>query len=611
LDSRSALPRDTVLDANYRIDCVIGSGGFGITYAAEEVRLGTRVAIKEYYPADFGDRDATMSVRPRSEALRSTFEWGRTRFLEEARTLARFMHPGIVRVTRVFEANATAYMVMDLEKGPSLEEWLHGLGRPPSQQELDRIVAPLLDALATLHAANFLHRDIAPDNIVIRTDGTPVLLDFGAARRAVAAPSRALTGVIKSGYSPHEQYATDGRLQGPWSDLYALGATLYRAVTGRPPEEATLRTSDDRMPSAAHAGVGGYRASFLAAIDQCLKVTPADRPQSVAELREALLGRADGGIARTAAQTVSRRAAARRRWIAAAGIVAAAGGAFGGFEYAQRPALPGAPRPALPAQSAPSKCPGIAAPVAGQRRCLQLGEAFNDCDLCPEMVVVPAGSFMMGSAVGDEDEKPVHRVTIAKAFAVGKFEVTFAEWDACVLDGGCSYKPSDRGWGRGRRPVIGVSWEDATSQYLPWISREAGSDYRLLSEAEWEYAARAGTTTRYAHGPTITRQQAQFSEGASGSLGGTVEVGSFTPNAFGLYDMHGNVWEWVEDCWHETYADAPAQGEAWIASCSGEARRVRRGGSFYNVAKFLSSAFRAKNPPAERVTFGFRVARSL
>jgi serine/threonine protein kinase len=280
----------TVLDGAYRIVRVVGTGGFGITYEAEDIALGTTVALKEYYPDEFGDRDARMSVRPKSERHRQTFEWGRSNFLKEARTLARFEHPSIVRVSRVFEAHSTAYMVMSFERGQSLEAWLRGLGRAPAQAELDAIVAPLLDALQVMHASDFLHRDIAPDNIIVRADGSPVLLDFGAARRAVAEMSRALTGIVKAGYSPHEQYASDGRLQGPWSDLYALGGTLYRAVTGSPPEEATLRVDEDRMAPAALAAKGSYRPGFLAAIDACLKVRHADRPRSVTQLRPMLLG---------------------------------------------------------------------------------------------------------------------------------------------------------------------------------------------------------------------------------------------------------------------------------------------------------------------------------
>src|SRR5207248_11735192 len=171
----------------------------------------------------------------------------------------------------------TAYMIMRFEEGQSFEEWLKSLGRPPTQEELDAIAAPLLEALQLMHRANFLHRDIAPDNIIVRADGSPVLLDFGAARRAVAEMSRSLTGIVKAGYSPHEQYSSDGRLQGPWSDLYALGGTLYRAVTGKAPEEATLRFDEDHMTPAAKAAKGKYRPAFLAAIDTCLRVRHSER----------------------------------------------------------------------------------------------------------------------------------------------------------------------------------------------------------------------------------------------------------------------------------------------------------------------------------------------
>jgi serine/threonine protein kinase len=176
----------TVLADSYRVLRQIGGGGFGITYAAEDIRLGTTVAIKEYYPEAFGDRDSTMTVRPKSERHKSTFDWGKSSFLQEARMLARFQHPSIVRVSRVFEAHSTAYMVMDFERGENFDTWLNRLGRAPTQDELDRIAAPLLGALEMMHDEKFLHRDIAPDNIIVRADGTPVLLDFGAARRAIA-----------------------------------------------------------------------------------------------------------------------------------------------------------------------------------------------------------------------------------------------------------------------------------------------------------------------------------------------------------------------------------------------------------------------------------------
>jgi serine/threonine protein kinase len=361
MDSRLTLPANTVLDDSYRIVLVVGSGGFGITYEAEDLKLRTRVALKEYYPLDFGDRDSTMSVKPKSDRHAKTFQWGRSNFLQEARTLARFEHPSIVRVTRVFEANSTAYMVMRFEKGQSLDDWLDGLGRPPTQAELDRICTPLLDALQKMHAENFLHRDIAPDNIIVRPDGTPVLLDFGAARRAVAEMSRTLTGVVKAGYSPHEQYSSDSRLQGPWSDIFALGGTLYRAVTGKTPEEAALRVDEDRMAPATRAAKGEYRPEFLSAIDACLKVRHSERPRSVAQLRPLLLQggrpqavreREPSKPRRPVSTPVSqpRKASALaqqprqvRRWPAVAGaLLAIIGGAYGGYEYMRwQPAGPG------------------------------------------------------------------------------------------------------------------------------------------------------------------------------------------------------------------------------------------------------------------------------
>jgi serine/threonine protein kinase len=354
MDRRQTLPKDTVLADAYRIRKVIGSGGFGITYEAEDIRLSTAVAIKEYFPDEFGERDAGMSVRPRSERHKQTFQWGRTSFLEEARTLARFQHASIVHILRIFEANSTAYMVMRLERGESFENWLRGLGRLPTQAELDRITAPLLDALEIMHASNFLHRDIAPDNIIVRPDGTPVLLDFGAARSVVAKQSRALTGIVKAGYSPHEQYSTDARLQGPWSDLYALGGTLYRAVVGRAPDEATLRISDDGMRRASQdIDKGRYRPSFLKAIDACLVTRPSDRPQSVAALRPGLLGRdlpakAKPSVPRARNKPVSappNKPASMPKaqpktyqawpWLVAAAIATIVAGSYGGTQYAR------------------------------------------------------------------------------------------------------------------------------------------------------------------------------------------------------------------------------------------------------------------------------------
>ena len=299
-DDRLRLPPGTRLDDAYVIEDEIGAGGFGITYIAQDTALGAKVAIKEYFPAEIGDRDTTMGVQPLTVGKQRIFEWGRSGFLTEARMLAGFSHPSIVRVRRFFEANNTAYMVLDFEEGRSFAKWLDGLGRAPTQDELDRITAGLIDALSAIHAGKLVHRDIAPDNIIIRPDGSPVLLDFGAARYELAERSRVgdqpqHTGtfaVIKRGYSPIEQHSTDMRNRGAWSDIYALGATLYRAVSGKPPTDAHERMvaeSDPLRPAAAVAR-GNYRRRFLAGIDAALRLKRNERPQTVAELVRLLLG---------------------------------------------------------------------------------------------------------------------------------------------------------------------------------------------------------------------------------------------------------------------------------------------------------------------------------
>ena len=272
---------------------------------------------------------------------------------------------------------------------------------------------------------------------------------------------------------------------------------------------------------------------------------------------------------------------------------------------------------------APAPAPSPAKPAVGvYPKTYNPGDVSKDCDACPEMVVVPAGSFTMGSPPGEEgradDEGPQHRVTIPRAFAVGKFEVTFAEWDACVAAGGCDgYRPEDEGWGRGKRPAIDVSWKD-TKASIEWLSRRTGETYRLPSEAEWEYAARAGTTTPFHFGATIGPDQANY-DGNYAYAGGakgvyrkkTVAVGSFPANAFGLHDVHGNVWEWVEDCWRGDYKGAAADGGAWTTG--GECgQRVLRGGGWSSKPGSARSAFRGRSTSVNRDSgYGFRVARTL
>ena len=268
----------------YRIEHVIAAGGFGITYLAHQLAFERRVAIKEYVPHALARRGADgVSIEPASPRDEADFAFGLERFRVEGKTLVSFEHPHIVRGYDFREANGTAYLVMQFVEGSSLLELLQRRGALP-EARLRRILIPLLDGLEQVHAAGFLHRDIKPGNIIVRPDCAPVLVDFGAARCALGRRGRHLTSIVTSGFAPIEQYSDHAR-QGPWTDIYALGATLYYAITGRMPPDAVGRAARDDVVAAAETGAGRYSGTFLHAIDRALALQAADRPQSVAEFR--------------------------------------------------------------------------------------------------------------------------------------------------------------------------------------------------------------------------------------------------------------------------------------------------------------------------------------
>jgi formylglycine-generating enzyme required for sulfatase activity len=266
----------------------------------------------------------------------------------------------------------------------------------------------------------------------------------------------------------------------------------------------------------------------------------------------------------------------------------------------------------------------LLSPTAEAQRKADDTRTLRDCATCPDMVVLPAGAFMMGSPENErgrnKDEGPQRKVSVP-SFAIGKFEVTFAQWDACAAEGGCKHKPGDETWGRGKRPVINVSWHDAM-QFVAWLSAKTGKAYRLPTEAEWEYAARAITDASAPHPPfstgsTINYKQANYDANftyGDGKMGlfrqKTLEVGRLPGNAFGLHDMHGNVWEWVQDCYKDSYQGAPTDGSAVVLPRCG--LRILRGGSWNYFPQLLRSAYRYATAPDIRLDIvGFRVARSL
>lgn len=273
----------------FEITQVIGVGGFGIVYLAYDHSLQRNIALKEYMPSSLAERTTQAQVAVKSERHTETFEAGLRSFINEARLLAQFDHPSLLKVYRFWEANGTAYMVMPFYEGLTLKQTLKALPKPPDEAWLKALLAPLLDALETLHYEQCYHRDIAPDNILMLGDGRPLLLDFGAARRAITGLNQAFTVILKPGYAPIEQYADVAALQqGAWTDVYALASVVHFAMVGRPPPPSATRMISDTQVPLATAVAGKYSAPFLQVLDKCLSVQPKDRPQSVATLRAQL-----------------------------------------------------------------------------------------------------------------------------------------------------------------------------------------------------------------------------------------------------------------------------------------------------------------------------------
>jgi serine/threonine protein kinase len=271
----------------YSLDGVLGYGGFGITYLATDHNLACNVAIKEYLPADQAVRDGTLRLQPKSPGAAEIFQWGLSRFIEEARALATFNHPNIVRVLRFFESNNTAYMVMELVGGQPFGEWVKRK-RPLPEADLLAVIRPVLDGLAIIHASGFVHRDIKPGNIHMRSDADPCLLDFGAARKLVSGKGGELTAIVTPGYAALEQYHSHGH-QGPWTDLYSVAAVMYGVITGQRPIEAPARARNDPLPKALEVGDRNlYSEVLLRAVDWGLAPAEEERPRNVQAFLQAL-----------------------------------------------------------------------------------------------------------------------------------------------------------------------------------------------------------------------------------------------------------------------------------------------------------------------------------
>lgn len=639
---------------HYRIEAVLGAGGFGITYRALHEALRSQVAIKEYFPVEWSYRDRddvnvlanTQGDLPASEQGEDAcYAWGLERFLNEARILAQVDHPSVVRVRDFFQANGTAYIVMDYEAGEPLSQLLQR-EKTLAEERIHRLLDDVLPALEAVHGLGYLHRDIKPANLYCRSDGRTILIDFGAARQALGQRSKNVTSVFTIGYSPIEQYLADGKSYGPWTDIYALGAVLYQCVTGRPPVEAPARVLDDPLRPAVEAAKGRYSWPLLHAIDQAIAIRPESRFQSIAKLRVALEPRSGDEqtvelelplrpeprheadqcqpitIAKApqpASELTDRQEKPRRwpdwRWLLGLLALLAIGAGI-----AKAPSC--TPQPLSPAIITPT--PPVVTPVAPRSQIPanpQPGQSYVDSLSGIEFVWVGPGCFAMGSTETERDRstnEPSHPVC-PTGFWLGKYEITnsqYGRFDA-THDSGRYDSTALNG---DDQPVVRVNWHQAFA-YAAWLSEKTGARFRLPTEAEWEYAARSGKTVsrpwlddpkqacRYANIYDETARQAKpFNWANYPCEDGQAVVttgGKYPANGFGLYDMLGNVAEWT--C--SEYDGAYTGGETRCAvSDSAGGRRVLRGGSWSDYPGLVRFAYRFPAAPEYRkFDLGFRL----
>lgn len=506
-----------------RIQRVLGHGSFSITYLAKDRYLQKEVALKEYFPNDIATRRDDYAVIPKTTTMQTQadYDWGLKCFLEEARILGSFKHPNILGVTRFIEANQTAYIVTQYERGQTFTTHLKELNHAPTETELRQIVMPLLDGLEIVHRKDILHRDIKPNNIYICADDhRPVLIDFGSARHRML--KRNLTTIVTDGYSPPEQYSASAKRQGPWSDIYSMAAVLYRAMTNEIPPSASDRqfviSNDEPDPWEPLANKVGKRYSprFISAIEKGLALKMHERPQTVAEWRQMF-------FSQTWTETQ-----------------------FTGMEF----------------------------------------------------VWIDGGCFQMGDSLGEgwPDEQPVHEVCV-DGFYMGKYQVTQKQWIQIM-----GRNPSRFQKG-GDYPVENVSWHDAQT-FIRKLNRKTGQNFRLPTEAEWEYAASSGgQNEKYAGGDDVA-SVAWCGLEESGQM--THPVGSKKCNGFDLYDMSGNVWEWCSDWYDKTYyEDSPPDNPKGPEQGS---KRVKRGGGWSNFCQNVRICMRGSEAPELKgASLGFRL----
>jgi formylglycine-generating enzyme required for sulfatase activity len=594
-------PGAVLLGGMYKIEKVLGQGGFGITYLATDLSLDRLVAIKEFFPKDFCDRDATTShVTLGTKGSEEFVNKMKTKFLKEARNIAKLSHPGIIKIHAAFEENNTAYYVMEYIEGGSLSERIRRDG-PLSEAKAVEYITKVGHALEYVHERKINHLDVKPANIMVRReDDEPILIDFGLSKQYDAEGNQTSTTPtgISHGYAPIEQYNAGGVKEfSPQADIYSLGATLYYLLSGVVPPQATSLIADPlTFPQSIPPGV-------VPAISKAMSLNKKERQSSVQEFLEDLSVIPAGGGVEKQQRVVTEDTVfpeenkpktaekpkvdvmskkdeegakdnVRLKWIlsllAAAvmvGVIYLIGGKIGQGSSNNQ----GKSRQETQSSSAEVT-------------------SFSANGVTFDMVTVEGGSFQMGADDSDayDDEKPVHREYVS-TFRIGKTEVTQALWKA-VMGSNPSYFKGDN------LPVEEVSWNDCKT-FISKLNSITGENFRLPTEAEWEYAARGGNKSHgYKYSGSNNIGEVAWYDGNSGSK--THPVATKSSNELGIYDMSGNVLEWTSDLWCSNYNTS-----------RGGSGRVSRGGSWRYYAGICRVSYRNYNEPS--ITYnnlGFRLA---
>jgi formylglycine-generating enzyme required for sulfatase activity/tRNA A-37 threonylcarbamoyl transferase component Bud32 len=598
------LPPGTALEGGkYQIDHALGQGGFGITYQARDVYLDRLVAIKEFYPRELVRRDQNSGQISIPALEAATYNRWLQRFEREGRILAQLNHSGVVKVYSLFKERATAYLVMELLVGQTLQEELHNCaeGRLPPGQ-VATITAAIVSALDTVHREGIYHLDLKPENVMLTQDGRIVLIDFGSARQDLSGnhPQKTSTRALTPKYAPLELIS--GEAVGPESDLYELGMIVYELLTGECPPPVLSRLNQECWEPI------NIDKSWQEVLTNALRLKRFDRPASVMKWW----------------QTYTPTDISTGTWVNDLNQRSEQNHLEAEEQITQKEKphlhMIQSAKP-LQKQHVNVEIAEILSDVRSgqpeiiiQRTHRQIEQLLENLggEIVLEMLQIPAGTFIMGSP-NDElehwnDEEPQHQVTIT-SFLMGRLAVTQLQWQAVMSNNPAHFKGENH-------PIDNISWQDA-QEFCKRLSQKTNRPYRLPSEAEWEYACRAGTTTPFHFGQTLTVDLANYSDSevdhsVAHSLKAqnpqqTMSVGSFPANRFGLQDMHGNVWEWCEDTWHSSYVGAPTDGSAWKHGGDPDTRLLR-GGSWADVSKLCRSASRFRMRSGSRgSSFGLRV----